>query len=59
MWSLTRATADFEAAHDAPSEPAEPALTVARRVAHEVWHHVRDMVAGGRDPHSREPPVPS
>jgi hypothetical protein len=37
MWSLTRATADFEAAaHDAPSEPAEPALTVARRVAHEV-----------------------
>jgi hypothetical protein len=34
-------------------------LTVARRVAHEVWHHVRDMVAGGRDPHSREPPVPS
>jgi len=47
LWSLTRAVADFEAAaHGAPPQPAEPALAVARRVAHEVWHHRGDMGAG-------------
>jgi len=46
LWSLTRAVADFEAAaQGAPSKPSEPALAVARRVAHEVWHHCGDMGA--------------
>jgi hypothetical protein len=47
LWSLTRAVADFEAAaRGAPPQPSEPALAVARRVAHEVWHHRGDMDAG-------------
>jgi hypothetical protein len=46
LWSLTRAVADFDAAvRSAPPEPAERTLAVARRVAHEVWHHAGDMGA--------------
>jgi len=46
LWSLTRAVADFDAAvRSAPPEPVERTSAVARRVAHEVWHHAGDMLA--------------
>ncbi len=51
LWSLARAVADFDAAvRLAPPEPAERTSAVARRVAHEVWHHVGDMLANRAPP---------